>query len=370
MYKIYCDNNLMCDSRIEELALISPEIDLEENKAGSFSFTILPNHPMYNAIKRRRSMIEVYQDDELKFCGICIESSTDFYKQKRVYCEGEMTFLNDSIQRPARYQNISVRGLLETYIQKHNEQVDEWKRFTVGYVTVKDSNDSLYCYSNMETTTQCLKEDLLDDLGGFFRIRHENGIRFIDYLAESPNENSQLIMLGDNLLDLTTNVDSAGIATAIIPLGAKVEEVEVEGLEKRLTIESVNNGKDYVYSQEAVNTFGWIYKTVEFDNVTTASALKMKGEKYLQDIWFENMVIEAKAIDLHLMDKDIESFKISDQIRVISGPHGLDRFFRLTKMKIYLDNPKSNTVTLGKSETISLSEQTNNANEVIKKLMK
>lgn len=367
MFKVLCDNALMCDSRIEELALINPKIDLEENKAGSFSFKIPPNHPMYDAIQRRKSIVEVYQDDELKFCGICIEVKTNFYKQKSVSCEGEMTFLNDSIQRPAKYQNKTVRGLLETYIANHNAQVDSWKQFQVGIVTVTDPNDSLYCFTNMETTMQCLKADLVDDLGGFFRIRHVDGIRYIDYLADSQNTNSQVIKLGKNLMDFTSNINSTDIATAIIPLGARLEQSEVKGLETRLTIESVNDGKDYVFNQDAVNTYGWIFKKVEYDDVTTASALKSKGEQYLSDIQFENMVIEAKAIDLHLTDKDIESFKISDLIRVVSAPHGLDRFFRLTKMTINLDNPASNTVTLGKSERVSLSAQTSSVSDAVKK---
>ena len=40
MYKVLCDGALMCDSRIEELALINPVVTLEENKAGSFSKSV------------------------------------------------------------------------------------------------------------------------------------------------------------------------------------------------------------------------------------------------------------------------------------------------------------------------------------------
>lgn len=280
MYKVLCDGTLMCDSRIEELALINPVVTLEENKAGSFSFTIPPAHSMYDAVKKRKSLIEVYRDDEAEplFSGICVEEKKDFYKQKTISGEGELTFFNDSVQRPARYQGVTVRGLLEAYVANHNAQVEESKRFTVGQVTVTDPNNYIYCYTNMESTMKCLKKDLVDDLGGFFRIRHEGGVRYLDYLAESPNTNSQIIELGKNLIDFTSNIDSVNIATAIIPLGAKLEESTVEGLETRLTIESVNNGLDYVYSSDAVAAYGWIYHTVVWDNVTTPEALKQKGE--------------------------------------------------------------------------------------------
>ena len=369
MYKILCDNQLMYDPRIEELALINPIVNLEENKAGSFSFTMPPDHPLYDSVKRRKSVIQVFRDDEEDplFSGMCIEVDQDFYNQKDVYCEGELSYLNDSIQRPCRYQEISVRGLLEAYIANHNEQVEEEKRFKVGMVTVTDNNDSLYRYTNMNSTMQELKEDLVDDLGGYLRVRHKDGVKYIDYLADSMNTNSQVIRLGENLIDFKSNIDSSEIATAIIPLGCLLEEEIVEGLQTRLTIEEVNDGKDYVYSPDAVENFGWIYKTVTWDGVTVPSILKSKGQKYLSDIQFENMVIEAKAIDLHIVDHETERFKLSDQIRVVSKPHGLDRYFRLTKQTINICSPENDAITLGKEERLSLSAKTASANEEIKK---
>ena len=369
MYKVLLDDTLMCDSRIEELALINPVAKLEENKAGSFSFVIPPGHPYYDSINKRKSIISVYIDDEAEptFSGMCIEVKKDFYNQKTIYCEGELSFLNDSIQRPARYQGYTVRGLLEAYIAAHNAQVEETKRFTVGQVTVQDSNDYISCYTNMESTMKAIKEDLVDDLGGIIRIRHEGGVRYIDYLAESPNTNSQAIRLGENLLDFTSNIDSTDIATAIIPLGAKLEKSTVEGLETRLTIESANDGLDYIHNADAVAAYGWIYKTITFDDVTTQKALMKKGVQYLTESQFENVVIEAKVADLHFADKTIERFKISDQCRVESTPHGMNKLFRLTKQTLNLNNPEKDKFTLGKSERTTLSAKSNAVSEEVKK---
>ena len=116
MYKITCDGITLCDPRVEELALINPVIELEENNAGSFTFEMPKNHPYIDTIKRRISVIEVYDNDSLLFSGSCTECNKDFYNTARFYCEGELSWLNDSVQRPARYQNISVRGYLEAII--------------------------------------------------------------------------------------------------------------------------------------------------------------------------------------------------------------------------------------------------------------
>ena len=363
MYIVKIDNEKVFDPRIDELTLIEPVVELEENNAGSFSFIIYSAHPFYNKIKRRKSIVTVYEDADIIFQGMVYELEEDFYKNKRVYCEGELSYLNDSVQRPAEYHDMTVRGLLETYINNHNAQVEQEKQFKLGMVTVHDSNNSIFCFTNMETTIECIKEDLIDDYGGIIRVRYENGDKYIDYITEKEvNTNDHVIRLGENLIDYKSNINSLDIATAIIPLGSKLDSSPIESLDMRLDIKSVNNGLDYVYDPVAVNTFGWIYKTVIWDNVNDTSILKNKGEKYLSDIQFDKLVIEIKAVEL--------SLRLSEQIRIISKPHGLkDKYFRLTKQTINLNNPENNTITLGKEEHISLSAKTVQANNDILKAM-
>lgn len=361
MYRIYLNKELFCDSRIDELAVISPEVTLEVNKAGSLEFTMPPDHPYYDSIQRRKSYVEVYRDEDKEpvFAGICTDIATDFYRQKKVTFEGELTYFNDTVQRPQKYQNMTVRGLLETYIAQHNQYADEDKQFTVGDVTVRDSNDYVYCYTNYDTTMESIKEDLLDDYGGYLRIRHENGTRYLDYLADPPHTSTQCIRLGENLLELDTNIDLSNIATEIIPLGADLEESTISGLNERVTIKSVNNGIDYVTNEETVKTLGNICKVVTWENVTTPEALKQKAEKYLKDTQFDNLVITATAIDLHFEDKENEHFKLLDNIRVVSKPHGIDRDFVLSKMTLNLNDPENDTITLGQEESGDLSEVSN-----------
>lgn len=371
MYIVKLDNKKIYDQRVDELTLIDPEVELEENSAGSFTFTMTYNHPYYDEIKRRKSVIQVFEDDDLLFSGMVYEVTEDFYKNKKVYCEGELSYLNDSVQRPAEYHNFTVSALLETYINNHNAQVEPEKQFQLGIVTVHDSNDSIFCYTNMETTLECIKNDLVDDLGGIMRIRHSEGVKYIDYITENEvRTNPQVIRLGENLINYKSNISSLDIATAIIPLGATLEESPIPALDMRLDIKSVNNGLDYVSDSVAVNTFGWIYKTIEWDDVTTPEVLKQKGEKYLSSTQFDNLVIEVNALDLHLIDTYEKAFRLSDQIRIVSKPHGLkDKYFRLTKQKISLNNPESNTITLGKEEHLSLSARTAQANAAAVKAM-
>lgn len=363
MYKIYVDNELFCDSRIDDMAIINPVVRLEANKAGEFTCTVPPEHPKYDLIKKRKSEIEIYRDDDAEpiFSGFCVQEIIDFYKQKKIVCEGELSYLNDSIQRPARYQAMTPLSLLNAYINNHNSQVEEQKQFEIGTVTVTDPNNYISCYTNMNSTMKEIKEDLVDDLGGYIRTRHEVGKKLIDYLADSPRVNTQAIELGVNLMDYESNLDATEIATQVIPLGARLETSSIDGLEERLTIKSVNNNIDYLKSQEAIDKYGIITKVVTWDDVTTAEILKTKGENWLKDEQFDNVVIKVKAIDLGNISDKKEKFKLLDSIKVISSVHGMDRYFVLSKMTLNLNNPESDVFELGKVDRTSLTARTSEA---------
>lgn len=353
MYRVYCNDSPLYDLRDEDLVLISPTVKIGENTAGSFEFSILPKHPHYEEVNELTSVITAYDGDEEIFCGRVVEITKDLYNRKKVICEGELAYFNDSIQRPAKYQGLTVRGYLETLVNIHNQQVKNQgidKTFKVGAVTVQDKNDYVYKYTNWESTLEVIKKDLLKTYGGYLRIRKENGVRYIDYLADYPNTNTQVIEFGSNLLDFTHDMVASDIVTAVIPLGARLEDVtEVEGLDAYLTIKDVNGGVDYVYSQEAVKTYGWIFKTVKWDDVHVADNLLRKGKEYLSDIQFAQITLTVSAVDLHMLHVDMERIKVLDEIRVTSSPNGLDRFFPVSEMTIYLDKPSNNKLTLGTS---------------------
>lgn len=353
MYRVYCNDSPLYDLRDEDLVLISPIVKIGENTAGSFEFSILPKHPHYEEVNELISVITAYDGDEEIFCGRVVEITKDLYNRKKVICEGELAYFNDSIQRPAKYQGLTVRGYLETLVNIHNQQVKNQgidKTFKVGAVTVQDKNDYVYKYTNWESTLEVIKKDLLKTYGGYLRIRKENGVRYIDYLADYPNTNTQVIEFGSNLLDFTHDMVASDIVTAVIPLGARLEDVtEVEGLDAYLTIKDVNGGVDYVYSQEAVKTYGWIFKTVKWDDVHVADNLLRKGKEYLSDIQFAQITLTVSAVDLHMLHVDMERIKVLDEIRVTSSPNGLDRFFPVSEMTIYLDKPSNNKLTLGTS---------------------
>ena len=158
--------------------------EIGDNKNGQAEFIVYPNNPYYSVVKKLTTDIIIYNNKAPCFYGRVLYDDEDASGAKHVFVEGELAFLCDSVQRPAVYHDISVIDYFSKIISLHNSQVEERKQFVVGRVSVTDSNDSLYRYSNWETTRETLTEKLIKRLGGHLRIRHENGQRIIDYLSD------------------------------------------------------------------------------------------------------------------------------------------------------------------------------------------
>lgn len=367
MYSIYADDICIYNdiSPLQELKVISPKLVLEDCAAGSLDITLPPINPGYDYITRLDTDIVVKKNGEEIWGGRVLTENQDFWKNRVLYCEGELSFLNDTTQPPAEYHNQTVRGFLSTLIEIHNSKAPENRRFTVGIVTVTDSNDSLYRYTNYEKTIECINKKLIDKLGGHLRVRKVNGVRYLDYLSDCPNTNQQTIEFGKNLLDFTRKWDTTEFATVIVPLGARLEESPIAALDAYLTVESVNDGSIYVQSAEAIAEHGWIEKVVNWDDVTVPANLLSKARNYLTDLQFDDMNIELSALDMHYLNVNYEAVKLLDKIRVISRPHGMDRYFPVIKLEIPLDSPENTQFMLGDSVTPSLTRVNNQINAKI-----
>ena len=369
-YRVLCDGYVLHDSNLEQFTLINPVLTVELNKSGEFTFQIANNHPYYDKIINKKSYIEIYQDGEWLWSGRPIKVSTALKLVKTVVCEGELSFLHDSNQRIAEYHDMTVKDYFTTLINKHNEMVDESKRFTVGNVTVTDSNDSLYRYSNYEDTFDTIQDKLIDRLGGYLLTRHVDGVTYIDYVQSYPYITNQVIEIGSNIIDLSLEESSADTISALIPLGKKLTEISEESPqeestgEERLTIESVNNGLDYIVNDDAVSRIGMVFGTVTFDDVTDPYNLLAKGSEELTDRIYNTLVISLNIFDRSFIDKNMEAFRLGASVIANSPKHGLNhKQMMISKMQISLVDVSKSKIEIGvtkKSITSDIADSSNN----------
>lgn len=368
MYDIRLDGKPLWYPGDNEAIIINPELHEALNDAGYIQFTVPETNPLYSDIKERISMVQVYKDDVLIFNAEVREVTVNSIKDKKVYAVGELAFLTDSIQPQQRYQNRTVLQLFDALLSEHNAQVESKKQFVRGVVTVTDANDSLYRYTNYEDTLTAMREKLCDTLDGYLRVRYQDGVRYLDFvtLDDYGKTCQQPIKFGANLLEYASNSTGSDIATAVIPLGAKLDESDIEGLDAYTSIKSVNDGKDYIFSQEAVEQFGWVKKVVNWDNVTEPANLLKKARAWLEQNQFANLTLELKALDLSILSEKMESMEIGDRIRAIAEPYGMDTWFPLQEKVTYFQHPENNKLTLSNTASKNYTSQANKANAELK----
>lgn len=363
MYKVYCDSYLLYDDSLESLKIFNPQITMELNVVGSFTFTIYPNHPYFEHLHKMKSIIKVYQDGLMIFKGRILNDVNGFHNEKQVTCESDLSFLLDSIQRPYQFQGTPTE-LLSFYIERHNAEVDEEHQFTLGNVTVTDPNDYINrSSSEYPNTFDEIKSKLIEKLGGYIWIRHEEDGSYIDYLEDFNWLSNQTIEFGKNLLDYSKTIKADEIFTVIIPIGATIQDEQGNDAGK-LTIAEVNDGKDYLINEDAAEIYGKIVRMIEWSDVTLPTNLKTKAQSYLDNSVLLANTIELTAADLSGINQNINAFHIGTKVRVISKPHNVDALFLVNKLSLDLLNPANSKLQMGASYLTMTESQANTMNNI------
>ena len=84
MYKCYLDGELLYTPELDEYKLAAAHLLVELNKTGSFKFTVYSDNSRYEFIKKRTSIVTVYNEDRRLFRGRVLNVKKVFYNQLQV----------------------------------------------------------------------------------------------------------------------------------------------------------------------------------------------------------------------------------------------------------------------------------------------
>lgn len=336
-------------------AKIAKSIDARMiDRVDSFSFTIYPNNTGYDLLKPLTTAVRVYDEstDKDVFIGRVLKCPDSMDERglicRKVTCEGRLGWLYDSVQPYVEYKMVGISTVLSSFLSKHNSQVGADKRIELGQVTVTASNNYTYT-ANWDKTMDVIADKLVGKFGGEIQLRDKDGKVYLDYLESIGHGTDTTIELAVNLKTISREVDETAVITRLYPLGAKAEDSE-----KRLTIGTVNGGKDYIEDSSLVAKYGVISGTQIWDDVTLASNLLSKGKEYLKSVNRAKVQYQITALDLSRIDKHIEQFELGCWYRVKNSLMGIDEDLRIVGISIDLDNPQASQLTFGdRFETLS-----------------
>lgn len=324
------------------------------NAVDSFGFTIYPNNAGYDLLKPLTTLVKVYDESTGKdiFIGRVLKCPDSMDERglicRKVTCEGRLGWLYDSVQPYVEYKMVGISTVLSSFLSKHNAQVGADKRIELGQVTVTASNNYTYT-ANWDKTMDVIADKLIGKFGGEIQLRDKDGKVYLDYLENIGHGTDTTIELAVNLKTISREVDETAVITRLYPLGAKLTDSE-----KRLTIGTVNGGKDYIEDSSLIAKYGVISGTQIWDDVTLASNLLSKGKEYLKSVNRAKVQYQITALDLSRIDKRFEQFELGCWYRVKNSLMGIDEDLRIVGISIDLDNPQASQLTFGdRFETLS-----------------
>ena len=222
-----------------QAVVLSPKLTREVSKGGSLTFTMLRTHPCYESMQKMSTAVAVHQDGKEIWRGRVLSHEADWLNRRVIYCEGALSYFNDSCITPFNYEG-KLRDFLEYLIKAHNSQIsggngyeeqtsyDKMKKFELGRVTAA-LGDLVVSYGDRNqygvgedygSTWDIISKMVLKTYGGYAYCTYNsttgmNVLNYCDQAYEADRQTAQNIEYGVNLLDFTEKTDTNDLFTRI-----------------------------------------------------------------------------------------------------------------------------------------------------------
>ena len=356
IWNIWLNNSIVHQPVTTTSNVIGATLALALDSAGSLEADVPVSHPLYPTIASLpllgRDVWRVERDGTEVFRGrLLSRERMPLDGSVHVVVEGELAMLNDSLCLPYSFSG-SPTEYVQQLVRNHNSQVDEWKRFSVGRVTVIDKGGNDYIVRGSESTATTWEELSAKTVGssdaGHIVLRR--GTRVIDWLASVAAPCDQVVKLGWNLLNLSDEADGSELVTAIHAVGADQNGTRLEIASTRTGGAGVTVRGGMLVNDALAATNGIVVREVVWDDVTTEAALWSRALAYCQQLSLPRSVT-VKAIDMSDAGYAVDAFDVGQVVDL----DALDTQGRMQVTGIEWDllDPAGGSITFGKAQVTS-----------------
>ncbi|HHW4960015.1 TPA: phage tail spike protein [Streptococcus suis] len=330
--------------------LLSAIVKFEINKIAQFDFQFLPNNAGYKAlIKPLQTMVQVVnmRTGREVFFGRIAPITNDM-AESGVFtftynAKSELDFLNDSKQRQQIYRG-KKSDFVKQVLQFHNDNLESYKEFLPGDLSYLIATGD-YMEADVDPTKSTfatLTDLILNEYGLEIQIRKENGKRYLDFKRQIGIDSDTEIKLSVNLLSLKQHINPEGIVSRLLVYGKQNSETN-----QRVSIASINNGKDYIDRPDLIAEYGIKMETVTFDDIEDPMALKHAGESQLATQKAVSYQYSVSAVNLSHINPNFDEFEEGNTYRVINPVMFIDERLRVVARQIDLVSVKRSNLTIG-----------------------
>ena len=323
-YLTFHASSIYDQSQMDTLSVNGPKCTLELNNPGSLSFTLMPDHPLFNTLEPLSSFIQVLDDGEEIFYGkIKSRSEPKITSQVSFTCEGAIGFLQDSEVPPdaknssggTQSRKMKAKDFFTWCIQKHNEDVDDFRRkLTIGNITAsKKDEEADYSITSYTQTKSAIESNILNVYGGFLRIRSANHgkVHYIDWVQDYGDLNPQTVTIGENVVDQTNEIDATSMFTVLRPVGNNGVKLSEETID--------------LYPAADMAQSGRIVKTIEFKAANNETELRTAANKYKESFSKTQFASSSiQLVDMHYIDGTSPKVRLGDRFTHLAGFNGVE----------------------------------------------
>lgn len=387
-----------------EALVLSPKLTREVSKGGSLTFTMTREHPQYEMLQKMSTVVAVHQDGKEIWRGRILNHEADWYNNRAVYCEGALSYFNDSCVTPFNYDG-TLKQFLQHLIDAHNAQVGQkMKQFELGTITAALGNlvvhfgdaDEYGVGEDYGKIWDIIDKMVLKTFGGYAYCSYNsktglNVLNYCDQQYEAKRQTAQDIAYGVNLLDLTEKTDTNSLYTRIYPVGNKhtvkktawyyklawwkdqshtydkdheerwgIMDTDAATVKKYLPAGfSCNLAEGWIQNDAAVTKFGIITRTVDLD-ADSSNDLFAAGVQALQQNSLMVTSYTIRAVDLVDAGYSTERLTFACYAHILSQPHSVDAIMLCSKLVEPLDHPEKKEYTFGMTRRTLTDRQVEN----------
>jgi len=330
------------------------QVDWALNEAGSFSFTIVKSHPLYDSIEPLRTYVDVTEDGTEIFYGrVIMVKKSPLTGTKQVTCEGAFAFLLDS-EMPVDSSEVSytAANYFKHCLDVHNQKIenDAARKLLAGNITITDASVSKGYKNSSRTQVQSvMKNQLLNVYDGFFRVRKNGTAHYLDWVEQVGVTNPQTIRIAQNVSSISATESGEDIFTILCPKGNSTSS-NSSGIE----IDPI------VISNEMVQKYGKIMRTVSFD-ANDVATLRTKANRYVEKLKNRlTLTDDIGFVDMKYLDGTSPMVHIGDVFTGIDGYSGT----KLTASNVTRDllNPANDKLSLKTDKDLMSTANSNGSN--------
>lgn len=387
-----------------QATVLSPKLTREVSKGGSLTFTMTREHPQYEMLQKMSTVVAVHQDGKEIWRGRILNHEADWYNNRAVYCEGALSYFNDSCVTPFNYDG-TLKQFLQHLIDAHNAQVGQkMKQFELGTVTAALGNlvvhfgdaDEYGVGEDYGKIWDIIDKMVLKTFGGYAYCSYNsktglNILNYCDQQYEAKRQTAQNIAYGVNLLDLTEKTDTNSLYTRIYPVGNKhtvkktawyyklawwkdqshnydkdheerwgIMDTDAATVKKYLPAGfSCNLAEGWIQNDAAVTKFGIVTRTVDLD-ADSSNDLFAAGVQALQQNSLMVTSYTIRAVDLVDAGYNTERLTFACYAHILSQPHSVDAIMLCSKLVEPLDHPEKKEYTFGMTRRTLTDRQVEN----------